>query len=291
MRMSVATVPTLPRASRTIGAILMDAGLLSAEDAEQILRLQRQNNLRFGEAAIRLGLLTEADIQYALARQFDYAYLRMSDRRAVSEEVVAAYQPFSAQTEQMRAIRGQLMLRWFDLSEQRQTLAVIGSQRGEGRSWLAANLAVVFAQLGERTLLIDANFRNPRQHELFSLKPEAGLADLLRGRDVYDEALTAVPSLEHLRVLCAGAVPANPQELLSRASFIYVLKTMADKYRSIVIDTPPALAFADAQIVSARAQGCLLVTKRHRTRLIDVDEVKARLEPTGAQLLGAVINE
>jgi Mrp family chromosome partitioning ATPase len=100
-----------------------------------------------------------------------------------------------------------------------------------------------------------------------------------------------VPSLEHLRVLCAGVEPANPQELLSRASFIYVLKTMADKYRAIVIDTPPVLEFADAQIVAARAQGCLLVTRRHRTRLADVEEVKSRLQPTGAQLLGAVINE
>ena len=71
MRMSVATVPTLPRASRTIGAILMDAGLLSAEDAEQILRLQRQNNLRFGEAAIRLGLLTEADIPWMRMNSLD----------------------------------------------------------------------------------------------------------------------------------------------------------------------------------------------------------------------------
>lgn len=71
MRMSVATVPTLPRANRTIGAILVDAGLLTVDNAEAILRLQRQNNLRFGEAGIRLGLLTEADVQYALARQFE----------------------------------------------------------------------------------------------------------------------------------------------------------------------------------------------------------------------------
>jgi protein-tyrosine kinase len=206
-----------------------------------------------------------------------------------SKALVGLHEPQSRHTEALRELRSQLILRWF--KEGRTTLAVTGGRSGDGCSTIAANLAIVLAQLGERTLLIDANFRNPKQHELFSLKPEAGLADLLRGRDVYDEALTAVPSLEHLRVLCAGAIPANPQELLSRASFIYVLKTMSEKYRSIVIDTPPALAFADAQIVSARAQGCLLVTRRHRTRLADVDEVKRRLEPTGAQLLGAVINE
>ena len=203
--------------------------------------------------------------------------------------LVGLHEPQGRHTEALRELRSQLILRWF--KDGRTALAVTGARSGDGCSTIAANLAIVLAQLGERTLLIDANFRNPRQHELFSLKPEAGLADLLRGRDVYDEALTAVPSLEHLRVLCSGAVPLNPQELLSRASFIYVLKTMSEKYRSIVIDTPPALAFADAQIVSARAQGCLLVTRRHQTRLADVDEVKARLEPTGAQLLGAVINE
>src|SRR5690242_16118804 len=189
--------------------------------------------------------------------------------------LVALHEPQGRHTEALRELRSQLILRWF--KDGRTALAVTGARGGDGCSTIAANLAIVLAQLGERTLLIDANFRNSRQHELFSLRPEAGLADLLRGRDVYDEALTAVPSLEHLRVLCAGAMPANPQELLSRASFIYVLKTMSEKYRSIVIDTPPALAFADAQIVSARAQGCLLVTKRHRTRLADVDEVKRRL--------------
>jgi len=203
--------------------------------------------------------------------------------------LVGMHQPQGRQTEALRELRSQLILRWF--KDGRSTLAVAGARKGDGCSVIAANLAIVLAQLGERTLLIDANFRNPCQHELFALRPEAGLADLLRGRDVYDEALTAVPSLEHLRVLCSGAVPANPQELLSRASFIYVLKTMAEKYRAIVIDTPPALRFADAQIVAARAQGCLLITRRHRTRLADVEEVKGRLEPTGAQLLGAVINE
>jgi chain length determinant protein tyrosine kinase EpsG len=199
------------------------------------------------------------------------------------------HQPQSRETEALRELRSQLILRWF--KDGRTTLAVTGGRSGDGCSSVAANLAIVLAQLGERTLLIDANFRNPKQQELFALRPEAGLADLLRGRDVYDEALTAVPSLEHLRVLCAGAIPANPQELLSRASFIYVLQKMSEKYRSVVIDTPPALEFADAQIVSARAHGCLLVTRRHRTRLSEVEEVKRRLEPTGATLLGAVINE
>ena len=290
MRMSVATVPTLPRASRTIGAILMDAGLLSAEDAEQILRLQRQNNLRFGEAAIRLGLLTEADIQYALARQFDYAYLRMSDRRAVSEEVVAAYQPFSAQTEQMRSIRGQLMLRWFDLSEQRQTLAVIGSQRGEGRSWLAANLAVVFAQLGERTLLIDADMRNPRQHELFMLQNKSGLSTLLAHRS-REEAIVRITDLVGLSVLPAGPVPPNPSELLNRPAFEELLAHARSSYDVVLIDTPSLSAGDDAAMIAVRAGAVVALARSRQTRVAAFNDIVAGLSSAGVAVVGSVLND
>jgi len=290
MRMSVATVPTLPRASRTIGAILMDAGLLSAEDAEQILRLQRQNNLRFGEAAIRLGLLTEADIQYALARQFDYAYLRMSDRRAVSEEVVAAYQPFSAQTEQMRAIRGQLMLRWFDLSEQRQTLAIIGSQRGEGRSWLAANLAVVFAQLGERTLLIDADMRNPRQHELFMLQNKSGLSTLLAHRS-REEAIVRITDLVGLSVLPAGPVPPNPSELLNRPAFEELLAHARSSYDVVLIDTPSLSAGDDAAMIAVRAGAVVALARSRQTRVAAFNDIVAGLSSAGVAVVGSVLND
>ena len=290
MRMSVATVPTLPRASRTIGAILMDAGLLSAEDAEQILRLQRQNNLRFGEAAIRLGLLTEADIQYALARQFDYAYLRMSDRRAVSEEVVAAYQPFSPQTEQMRAIRGQLMLRWFDLSEQRQTLAIIGSQRGEGRSWLAANLAVVFAQLGERTLLIDADMRNPRQHELFMLQNKSGLSTLLAHRS-REEAIVRITDLVGLSVLPAGPVPPNPSELLNRPAFEELLAHARSSYDVVLIDTPSLSAGDDAAMIAVRAGAVVALARSRQTRVAAFNDIVAGLSSAGVAVVGSVLND
>ena len=268
----------------------MDAGLLSAEDAEQILRLQRQNNLRFGEAAIRLGLLTEADIQYALARQFDYAYLRMSDRRAVSEEVVAAYQPFSAQTEQMRAIRGQLMLRWFDLSEQRQTLAVIGSQRGEGRSWLAANLAVVFAQLGERTLLIDADMRNPRQHELFMLQNKSGLSTLLAHRS-REEAIVRITDLVGLSVLPAGPVPPNPSELLNRPAFEELLAHARSSYDVVLIDTPSLSAGDDAAMIAVRAGAVVALARSRQTRVAAFNDIVAGLSSAGVAVVGSVLND
>lgn len=291
MRMSVATVPTLPRANRTIGAILIDAGLITPESAEQILRLQRQNNLRFGEAAIRLGLLTEADIQFALARQFDYAYLRLSERgKSVSEEVIAAYQPFSASVDRLRAVRSQLMLRWFDKHEGRQTLAVLGTSRGEGRSYIAANLAVVFAQLGERTLLIDADMRAPRQHQLFSLDNKAGLSTILAQRS-REEAIVRVTDLMGLSVLPAGPVPPNPLELLSRPSFDELLAHARSSYDVVLIDTPSLGSGEDAVPIALRAGAALVVARTAQTRLSEFTDMVSGLTATGVAVVGSVLND
>jgi chain length determinant protein tyrosine kinase EpsG len=135
--------------------------------------------IRFGEAAQRLGLITESDIQQVLARQFDYPYLQAGEG-SYSPKLLAAYQPFSNQVEQLRAIRSQLMLRWF--ARGHKGLVIIGVDSGEGTSLFAANLAVVFSQLGEHTLLVDSNLRKPSQHEIFDLKARQGLSDILAGR-------------------------------------------------------------------------------------------------------------
>lgn len=291
MRMSVATVPTLPRANRTIGAILMDAGLLTPEHAEQILRLQRQNNLRFGEAAIRLGLLTEADVQYALARQFDYAYLRLSEHnKTVSEEVIAAYQPFSACADRMRAVRSQLLLRWFDKREGRQTLTIVGTSRGEGRSYIAANLAVVFAQLGERTLLIDADMRAPRQHQLFMLDNKSGLSTMLAHRS-REEAIVRITDMVGLSVLPAGPVPPNPLELLSRPSFDELLAHARASYDVVLIDTPALSSGEDAVSISIRTGAALAVARSAQTRVAQFTDMVAGLSATGVAVVGSVLND
>ena len=290
MRMSVATLPTLPRANRTIGAILMDAGLLTVEDTEQILRLQRQNNLRFGESAIRLGLLADADIQYALARQFDYAYLRMSERKAVSDEVIAAYQPFSARVDQFRAVRSQLMLRWFDKSERRQTLAIVGTGRGDGRSHLAANLAVVFAQLGERTLLIDADLRHPRQHELFMLQNKVGLSSLLAQRS-REEAIVRITDLVGLSVLPAGPIPPNPLELLNRSAFDELLAHVRGSYDVVLIDTPGLDDGDDGPMIAVRTGAALVVARSTETRVGAFNDLVAGLGLAGVAVVGSVLND
>ncbi len=291
MKMTVSVASGAPRANRSIGAILMDSGALSPEDAERILMLQKEQGLRFGEAAVRLGLLTEADIQFALSRQFSYAYLRaVGDKKPLSDELVAAYQPFSPRVEQLRAIRSQLMLRWFDKAEQRQVLTLVGTERGEGRTYLAANLAVVFSQLGERTLLIDANMRQPRQHELFLLQNKVGLSTVLSGRS-RDEAIIRITDLAGLYVLPAGPVPPNPLELLSRLNFDEFLIHVRATFDVVIIDTPALSTGEDAAMIAVRTGAALAMARSGQTRVASFNDMAQGLMNAGVAVVGSVLNE
>lgn len=275
--------------NRRIGAILIDEGKLRIQDAERILHTQKERGLRFGEAAIALGLVSEGDIQRALSLQHDYPYLLPNESK-VSRKLGAAYEPFGKQGEALRALRSQLLLRWFSGEPERRTLAVVSTDRGDGRSVLCANLAIMFSQLGESTLLIDADLRNPAQHELFSLGNRAGLAAILSRRAGLNE-VESIPALENLFVLPAGAVPPNPQELLSRPHFAHLLEQAVARFEVVLIDTPPTNEYADAQTIAVRSSGALLVTRKHRTRLRDADALSHSLTRLSAHMVGAVINE
>jgi chain length determinant protein tyrosine kinase EpsG len=285
-------VPAPPRhagSDRSIGAILVDTGRLDAGAVESILRAQKEKGLRFGEAGIGLGLLKPDDIEFALARQFDYPCLMAGDE-SLSRDVVAAFNPFSPVVEQLRALRSQLMLRRFSGGSGRKALAIISAGRGEGRSFIAANLAVVFSQLGERTLLIDADLRNPSQAGLFKLENRAGLSGILAGRAGREAIVRIAPMLD-LSVLPAGVVPPNPQELLGRPAFAQLVQESAEDFDVILIDTPAARDCADAQNLAVRAGAALMLARKDRTSLPDLVQLARSLQQSGAELVGSVLND
>jgi chain length determinant protein tyrosine kinase EpsG len=281
--------PTPAKRDRSLGALLVDSRHLSTADAEAVMRYARDEGIRFGDAAVKLGLITPADVQHALARQFDYPYLAFDDG-AVSPEVVAAYAPFSPAVEALRALRTQLILRWFEGEPPRKTLAIVSAARGEGRSYLAANLAVVFSQLGERTLLIDADLRNPRQHELFGIPDRVGLSSLLAQRG-NGTVVHRIHGLLGLSVLPAGARPPNPQELLTRASFGALLSGFSSQYDIIILDTPAADLCADFQPVASSAEAALVLTRRNHTRVRNVKSLFARVTSANALVVASVLND
>ena len=279
-------------AARSIGDILVATGRLSAEDAARILVRQQQDNLQFGDAALALKVLTKEDIDFALSQQFNYAYLSEQDT-SLSPELVAAYKPFSHVGENLRAVRSQLTLRWFNGDRMHKALAVVSPGTGDGRSFIAANLAIVFAQQGERTLLIDGDLRaSPAtgQHALFKLGKSAGLSGILADRAGLDAALP-VPGLPGLAVLPAGAVPPNPQELLGRPSFSQLLLDASEKFDVILIDTPSGADYADAEIIASRAGAALMVARKNKSLVPQATLLARRLQDSGVALVGSVLND
>ncbi len=284
---STELTPNSSQRESNIGKLLLDLGKIKPEDAERIIRLQKAENLKFGAAAQKLGLITESDIKQVLALQFDYPYLQ-PNTGDFSQNLVAAYQPFSPQVEALRALRSQLIIRWFN--EGNKALAVLSPTGADGSSNLAANLAIVFSQLGEQTLLIDANLRNPVQHKLFNLSEKKGLSDILVGRAGVD-VLTKIESFVDLTVLGAGTIPPNPQELLTRPSFSEFMNQAKNSYDVVIVDAPAASETSDAQAIAWRCGGALLVSRLNQTRVGDLKNIKDQLTVNGVQIVGAVIND
>ncbi|WNO06260.1 chain length determinant protein tyrosine kinase EpsG [Rhodoferax mekongensis] len=278
--------------TKTIGDILVATGRLTAEDAARIVERQRKDQVQFGKAALALKVLSKDDIDFALSKQFDYAYLSDQDQ-TVSPELVAAYKPFSRVGENLRAVRSQLMLRWFNTDPARKVMAIVSPGSGEGRSFVAANLAIVFAQQGERTLLIDADMRSKperSQHSLFKLGKSAGLSAILANRAGLEVA-QLIPGLPGLAVLPAGATPPNPQELLGRPAFGDLLRIASQQFDVIIIDTPAGAEFADAEITAARAGAALLVARKNNSLVPLASQLGQRLQDSGVALVGSVLND
>jgi chain length determinant protein tyrosine kinase EpsG len=275
--------------SRVIGTLLMEEGRLSAKDVDRIQRLASERGMRFGDAAVQLQLLTPDEVLVALARQFNNPVLPLGGSGGVADEVIAAHNPESEQVEPLRALRSQLMLRWFPLAS-RKILAIVSPERGEGRSWLAANLATTFAQIGVRTLLIDADMRHPRQHQLFNLGDAAGLCELLTGRAGRQITQRLHPQLR-LFVLPAGLRPPNPQELLSRPVFDVVIDRFAEKFDLLLLDTPASMQCADAQIIARHAGSALIVARQNRTGHSRLKASMESLTQIGVNVVGSVITD
>ena len=278
----------IAREDRRIGSILAAQGKLGPQDIERVLQLQQSQGLRFGEAALRVGLITQDDLQSALAKQYDFPHL-LPGTGGISTEIVVAYEPFHPRAEELRALRTQLSIRWSNAGVRHRVLAIVSPGPGEGRSYVAANLAAVFSQLGERTLLIDADLRAPRQHRIFDVPDRIGLSAILAGR-ADRSAVVPVPQFGTLSLLPAGARPPNPQELLSRRALAGLLQELRTEFDVIFIDTPPATRYADAQSVTFQAGSAMVLARRNHTRLADTAGVVRQLSDTGARILGTVLN-
>lgn len=268
-----------------IGELMLALGKILQENVDSIIRTQEKMGIRFGEAAVFLGLVTESDVQQALAQQFDYPYLPAGDKK-FSSHLVAAYQPFSPQVETYRAVRSAIMSNW--ISHGRKALVILGAESGDGASLFTANLGVVFSQLGLRTLIVDANLRSPCQRQIFDLKEKRGLSDVLVGRADLD-VISQVESFANLNVLTAGTLPPNPQELLSRTSFKWLQDPFNAHFDIVLYDVSAYSASSDVLAIAGQVGGVLVVARKNKTQLNHIDTMVQKIASSGADVIGSVL--
>jgi protein-tyrosine kinase len=278
-----------PVVDRSIGDIIAELRNLTAEQVEKVLQHQRDNGVRFGEAAVALGLASKDDVLYALAQQFHYPYAP-EEQRKLSADLVALNEPFSPRAESFRALRSQLMMRVFTEGSVHPALAVISPESGDGKTYCAANLAVTLAQLGGRTLLVDADMRGPRVHEVFNLKNGAGLSGILSGR-ADKQVIQQVAGIPSLFVLPVGTTPPNPLELVERPAFGLLIRELVSKFDHVIVDTPAAVFGADCAVIAARCGAAVVVARKDASRADSLRELVASLAGAPVKMAGVVFNE
>lgn len=201
--------------------------------------------------------------------------------------LLAVQKPAEIAVEALRGLRTSLYFAMLESGNNR--LMITGASPGVGKSFVAANLAAVCAQAGQRVLLIDADMRRGHLHHAFNGKGVKGLSELLARRIEVEEAVRH-SDLEGLDYVARGSVPPNPSELLMQQSFHDFLEAMSLSYDLVIVDTPPILAVTDATVVGKMAGTSLMVVRFDANAPGEIKAAKRRLENAGVNIKGGILN-
>lgn len=276
------------QADLPIGDIIRQTNNLTAEQVERVLAYQRETGLKFGEAAVALGLARREDVLWALSQQFQYPYAESGQQ--LHQDLVVAADPFSNEAEAFRDMRSQVIMSVLDGTSSRRALAVVSPNSGDGKSHFAANLAFTFGQLGVRTLLVDADMRTPRLHEIYRVNSSSGLSGILSGR-IESSVMRPIEELPSLYLLPVGIVPPNPLELVQRPTFELLIKELQAKFDYIIVDTPAMTHGSDARVIAGKCGAAIMVARRGTSRIQDLNATVSSIRKTGTYFAGVVMNE
>jgi protein-tyrosine kinase len=281
---------------------------LQPEAIDRINDLADALRIEFADAAVRSGVVTQREVADALewvgvaAKRQGRSIIEEAMRRGVKpreivlwqgeqvtpgRELVLAHDTEHQHSEALRSLRTELLLR---LQGERGTslIALISPGATEGRSKLTAELALAFAQLDRRTLVVDADLRKPRLHSLFATDNDCGLAQVLAG--THPQRLRGVNGLPKLALLTSGPVPPNPAELLSGNRFEELVNEWRRKFEFVILDTPPIGVYSDGVAVANAAGHALVVSRAKVTTFRALTEMSRKLKSSQVRTLGAVIN-
>lgn len=276
--------PVKPRRS----LIVMIGTLLGGFLAVGLVFLQRIMNPGIEDPSQieELGLPVYAAIPLSDAK--DLQELHRHRRGDGRQHLLALNNPADLSVEALRSLRTSLHFALMDARN--NIITVCGSRPGVGKTFVAANMAAVIAQGGQRVLVIDGDLRKGTLHRLVGTSQNNGLSDVLGGKLELDNAIKPMPGLENMHYLVRGAAPPNPAELLMHPRFTQLLETVAARYDLVVIDTPPILAVTDAGIVAQQAGTNLLVTRFGINQPKEIELTLKRFAHNGVQLKGAIFN-
>jgi tyrosine-protein kinase Etk/Wzc len=205
----------------------------------------------------------------------------------IASRMVTHFEPKSPVSEAYRTFRTNIQFARFE--EPPRTLLVTSAGPGEGKSTTVANLAITMAQMGTKTLLVDADLRRPVLHSIFEQDKDIGLTNILLGTTEIDSGIheLAVPNLS---LLCCGTLPPNPSELLGSQAMKQLIEKLKEKYDMILFDSPPVVAVTDAAVLSTQIDGTILIISANETTRNSENRAKALLNNVRALILGAVLN-
>ncbi len=196
--------------------------------------------------------------------------------------------PQSVASESFRTLRATISL--LPNGANYRTIAVSSTKSGEGKSLATSNLAIVCAQAGTKTLLIDADLRRPTMHEIHKLPNARGLSDFLANNKQLDEVIQQ-GSIPNLDFITSGPIPGNPSELLGSDRFNDFLDAARKRYDRVIIDCPPVSAVSDPLSVASRCDGIVFISRFNKIRREHARRTVQRLKEAGVQTIGALIND
>lgn len=202
-------------------------------------------------------------------------------------ELVAITTPQSLVSEQFKRLRANL--NFMLPKENLRSLIVTSANAGDGKSMVAANLAVVFAQEGKKVLLVDGDMRNPTTHKTFRLKNDIGMSNLL-AEEIVAEAAIRKTAIDNLDLLCCGPVPPNPSELLGSKAMERLMEKLEKAYDFVIYDSPSLLSVVDGQIMASKCDGSIFVINSGKTDKGQAIKAKEALTLSGSRVLGVILN-
>jgi protein-tyrosine kinase len=205
-----------------------------------------------------------------------------------NSKLITLNDPRSEAAEAFRTLRTNLM--FSSVEEPLHTLLITSAAQSDGKSSIIANLAVTFAQGGNKTILVDSDLRRPSQHEIWGISNERGLTTMMLEESAMSTPPLVQTAIENLQILPSGPLPPNPADVLSSQRMMGVIGVLKARANYVLFDSPPVLAATDAALLGSKLDGVLLVVRAGHTRREQTARARQALDRVHVRVVGAVLS-